>query len=779
MTPAHRGERIGLPGNAPTEIEAHTRGHVVFLARARQPIRATGQTWTPHTSSELVVIADYSLLMMPDTLAAASTGRIGLLPAAPHLAAIDLAYLWERIPAHSQLSVTKADVTSLQPLLRARAEVSDAADASLELLQSYLAPVSREYLEALAPGGDITAATLRVLHDYPTPSSLGSIGTRQLAQMLGVMLPTGSQQIIDRLQSLRKRSMETQYGAGGYRDLQAETAKRMIPPTIEHHLLFVEQRNRLDTLLYATVAAENSVPSHQHAQPQSISLLDLPLPVDHQLLDTADPTELVALATAVFARRQSPQRQPSADYQEFQRIRAGMKALGLPLPMADALRIEIFGQLLALSAGEVVDAISHRAACDALVNDATSWLDVPQDQAASLRADAAMAMAIVEVCVIDTLEGFPSLRFAVESGASAYATPELFAEASGLFTLILALYGEHGDYPIALEIMRTVVERHQQHGACRAGADLTDLFVEGMRPDTPPERLQELWASADRHSRRTPYRSFFNYIMMLSSYVSKDIETGLLNFKEIQSDGLWQRYNPRFYRLARLSRTMLLASGGDFGTARRELADFRREAPLAPEDSAEPLIARYTELRLDLAAGRHAEALVETAQDGALGDRNLVGAQMRRYIPLSLVIQGTALKREGSTQRAGEAFRRATHVAVVRGEWLTLLAGETAEYRAWLTGLATEELPPGLTPEARSAVLQRPILIDHTLPQLTPQQTRILRLLAEGRSVQSIAAKLHVTANTIKSHLQRLYERLEVRSREQAVTHAAAYGLID
>lgn len=71
-----------------------------------------------------------------------------------------------------------------------------------------------------------------------------------------------------------------------------------------------------------------------------------------------------------------------------------------------------------------------------------------------------------------------------------------------------------------------------------------------------------------------------------------------------------------------------------------------------------------------------------------------------------------------------------------------------------------------------------PIYIAHTLPALTKQQKRILQLLAEGRSTASIAAELHLTVNTVKSHCQRLYARLGVNSRQQAVLHAETYGLV-
>ena len=112
---------------------------------------------------------------------------------------------------------------------------------------------------------------------------------------------------------------------------------------------------------------------------------------------------------------------------------------------------------------------------------------------------------------------------------------------------------------------------------------------------------------------------------------------------------------------------------------------------------------------------------------------------------------------------------------------MALLAAETLEYREWLESFDPSEpdrLPAGLTPRLREAILARPLLVQHTLDPLTPQQTRILRLLAQDRAAASIAAELHISANTLKTHLRQLYQRLGVRSREQAVLHAEIYGLL-
>ncbi len=51
-------------------------------------------------------------------------------------------------------------------------------------------------------------------------------------------------------------------------------------------------------------------------------------------------------------------------------------------------------------------------------------------------------------------------------------------------------------------------------------------------------------------------------------------------------------------------------------------------------------------------------------------------------------------------------------------------------------------------------------------------------MVAEGLSNQHIAARLHLTEGTVKSHLARVYTKLDVDSRTAAVAAATALGLI-
>jgi LuxR family maltose regulon positive regulatory protein len=61
---------------------------------------------------------------------------------------------------------------------------------------------------------------------------------------------------------------------------------------------------------------------------------------------------------------------------------------------------------------------------------------------------------------------------------------------------------------------------------------------------------------------------------------------------------------------------------------------------------------------------------------------------------------------------------------------------------------------------------------------LSRREQEILRLVEGGLSNPEIAHKLVIEANTVKSHLHRIYQRLSVSTRYQAVKHAKMLQLI-
>src|SRR5262245_54721187 len=61
---------------------------------------------------------------------------------------------------------------------------------------------------------------------------------------------------------------------------------------------------------------------------------------------------------------------------------------------------------------------------------------------------------------------------------------------------------------------------------------------------------------------------------------------------------------------------------------------------------------------------------------------------------------------------------------------------------------------------------------------LTPQERRLLELLAEGYSYLGAAARLEISINTVRNHVRSVYEKLQVNTRSEAVSKALRGGLI-
>jgi two-component system, NarL family, response regulator LiaR len=61
---------------------------------------------------------------------------------------------------------------------------------------------------------------------------------------------------------------------------------------------------------------------------------------------------------------------------------------------------------------------------------------------------------------------------------------------------------------------------------------------------------------------------------------------------------------------------------------------------------------------------------------------------------------------------------------------------------------------------------------------ISKRELEVLELMALGHSNQEIADKLFLSANTIKSHVANLFEKLDAKRRTQAVENAKQLGLI-
>ena len=93
----------------------------------------------------------------------------------------------------------------------------------------------------------------------------------------------------------------------------------------------------------------------------------------------------------------------------------------------------------------------------------------------------------------------------------------------------------------------------------------------------------------------------------------------------------------------------------------------------------------------------------------------------------------------------------------------------------------------GITPEYTGRLLAFFPEVDSARPKCSPiemveplstREVEVLGLIAEGHSNQEIAAKLHLSLNTVKVHCSNIYGKLGVKSRTQAVAKAKTVGIL-
>lgn len=61
---------------------------------------------------------------------------------------------------------------------------------------------------------------------------------------------------------------------------------------------------------------------------------------------------------------------------------------------------------------------------------------------------------------------------------------------------------------------------------------------------------------------------------------------------------------------------------------------------------------------------------------------------------------------------------------------------------------------------------------------LSPRETEVLRLVAKGLSFKEVGAALDISSHTVITHVKRVYQKLAVHSRGEAVYEASQMGLL-
>lgn len=119
---------------------------------------------------------------------------------------------------------------------------------------------------------------------------------------------------------------------------------------------------------------------------------------------------------------------------------------------------------------------------------------------------------------------------------------------------------------------------------------------------------------------------------------------------------------------------------------------------------------------------------------------------LRPELARAYLLYGEWLRREGQCSAAREQLRAAY-------ELLTAIGMKAFAERARRELIATGEKVRKRTVETRD--------------QLTPQEEQIARLAREGLSNPEIGARLYISPRTVQYHLRKVFQKLDITSRNQ------------
>jgi DNA-binding NarL/FixJ family response regulator len=101
--------------------------------------------------------------------------------------------------------------------------------------------------------------------------------------------------------------------------------------------------------------------------------------------------------------------------------------------------------------------------------------------------------------------------------------------------------------------------------------------------------------------------------------------------------------------------------------------------------------------------------------------------------------------------------------------WLALFALACVGLGIWVGARLFRRTPP--------ASFQANAQVQQTLG-ISERELEVLEHLAAGRSNKEIANRLNVSPNTVKTHVARLFEKLEVKRRTEAILRARELGML-
>ena len=175
--------------------------------------------------------------------------------------------------------------------------------------------------------------------------------------------------------------------------------------------------------------------------------------------------------------------------------------------------------------------------------------------------------------------------------------------------------------------------------------------------------------------------------------------------------------------------------------------------------------------RLRVLADDHAGALAEMADCLALGD-----AHSGRTFADVLLVVAAAHGGLGDRARSDHAYDRAARYATSTGILRPFAVFPAAASSTLLERALGRDQPPEVRRMLEGMRADRGEAASVPVDPLTERERVIVALLADGLTVASIAGRLFISPNTVKSHVRSVYRKLDASTRAEAVDRARALG---
>ena len=152
------------------------------------------------------------------------------------------------------------------------------------------------------------------------------------------------------------------------------------------------------------------------------------------------------------------------------------------------------------------------------------------------------------------------------------------------------------------------------------------------------------------------------------------------------------------------------------------------------------------------------------------GSRNLeIGKAVMKAAPLARVVALTPQADSSLTRQATAMGFHAT---------LTKDTGMTALVDAIQRTLKGEVITPARSARRTAAGWSQGRHEELLIAQLTQRELEVIRMMATAASNQEIARRLSISVNTVRSHIQSIFTKLQVHTRLSTVAFAAAHDLL-